>query len=70
MSKPERNIMRPRFREISYSGILIHAIKTIAKGNEQFYGDAITVLSEIQMGQHQRRVREEAYNAIDFLNED
>jgi tRNA (adenine57-N1/adenine58-N1)-methyltransferase len=26
--KPERNIMRPRFREIAYSGILIHAIKT------------------------------------------
>ncbi len=49
---------------------VIHAIKTIAKGNVRVYGDAIIVLSEIQMGQHVRRIREEAYNAIEFLNSD
>jgi hypothetical protein len=56
--------------DANFTVAVINAIKTIAKGNEQVYGDAITVLSEIQMGQHQRRVREEAYNAIESLNED
>ena len=56
--------------DANFTVAVINAIKTIAKGNEEAYGDAITVLSEIQMGQHARRVREEAYNAIDFLNED
>ena len=56
--------------DANFTVAVINAIKTIAKGNEQVYGDAITVLSEIQMGQHARRVREEAYNAIDSLNED
>jgi hypothetical protein len=49
---------------------IINAIKTISKGNEQVYGDAITILSEIQMGQFTRTVREEAYKAIKFLNEE
>ncbi len=48
---------------------IINAIKTISKGNEQVYGDAIIILSEIQMGQFTRTVREEAYKAIKFLNE-
>lgn len=56
--------------DANFTVAVINAIKTIAKGNEQVYGDAITILSEIQMGQHPRRVREEAYNAIDSLNED
>ena len=45
---------------------IINVIKTISKGNEQVYGDAITILSEIQMGQFTRTVREEAYKAINF----
>ena len=65
MAPPSAPLIRP-----TTSNTRTMTIIPIAKGNEQVYGDALTVLSEIQMGRHTRRIREEAYNAIDFLNED
>ena len=47
---------------------VINAIKNIAKENSSSYGDAIAVLSDIQMGNYNRVVREAAYNAIRELS--
>jgi hypothetical protein len=47
---------------------LINAIVSIAKGNAEVYGDAILILSEIQVGQFPRTTREMAFNAIKKLN--
>lgn len=43
---------------------IISAIKNIAKSNSANYSDAIYILSEIQLGNYNRKIREEAYNAI------
>ena len=47
---------------------IITAVKQIATVDASAYADAIYVLSEIQMGSHQRKIREEAYNAIQELS--
>ena len=47
---------------------IITAVKQIATTDASAYADAIYVLSEIQMGSHQRKIREEAYNAIQELS--
>jgi len=47
---------------------IITAVKQIATSDASAYADAIYVLSEIQMGNHQRKIREEAYNAIQELS--
>jgi HEAT repeat protein len=47
---------------------IINAISTIARGNAEVYGDAILILSEIQVGQYPRTIREAAFNAIKKLN--
>ncbi len=47
---------------------IITAVKQIASADASAYADAIYVLSEIQMGSHQRKIREEAYNAIQELS--
>jgi hypothetical protein len=47
---------------------VINAIKNIAKENSSSYGDAISILSDIQMGNYNRVVRESAYNAIRELS--
>ncbi|MCK4799128.1 MAG: HEAT repeat domain-containing protein, partial [Spirochaetes bacterium] len=46
---------------------IINSVKLIAKGNAAAYGDAILILSEIQMGQYNRKIREAAYDAIQSL---
>ena len=54
--------------ESNFVFAIINAVKSIAKGNSSAYGDAILVLSEIQMGQYNRKTREAAYDAIKYLN--
>jgi hypothetical protein len=49
---------------------IITAVKTIAKGNAAAYADAVLILSEIQMGQYNRKIRESAYEAIQSLNDE
>jgi hypothetical protein len=56
-----RSTYRP---EPNLAFAVINAIKNIAKENTSYYGDAISVLSDIQMGNYNRVVREAAYNAI------
>jgi hypothetical protein len=48
---------------------IINAVKAIARGNASAYGDAVLILSEIQMGAYNKFIRESAYNAIKSLNE-
>ena len=48
---------------------IINSVKLIAKGNAAAYGDAILILSEIQMGQYNRKIREAAYDAIQSLHD-
>jgi len=47
---------------------VIEAISSIAHGNAEVYGDAILILSEIQMGNYPRIVREAAFSAVKKLN--
>ena len=47
---------------------IIEAITAIAKGNTDVYGDAVLILSEIQVAQYPRLIREAAFNAIKKLN--
>lgn len=49
---------------------IINAVKSIARGNASAYADAVLILSEIQMGNYNRKIRESAYGAIQALNED
>ncbi|HOJ64744.1 MAG TPA: HEAT repeat domain-containing protein [Spirochaetota bacterium] len=46
---------------------IIQAVQKIAKSNYSSYGDAIYILSEIQMGNYNRQIREAAYNALQEL---
>lgn len=46
---------------------IIQAVQKIAKSNYSAYGDAVYVLSEIQMGNYNRQIREAAYNALQEL---
>jgi hypothetical protein len=47
---------------------IINAVKAIAKDNVAAYSDAIYILSEIQMGNYNRMIRESAYEAIQSLS--
>lgn len=49
---------------------IIHAVKELAKGKTAAYGDAILVLSEIQMGQYPSYIREEAFKVIKELSKE
>lgn len=46
---------------------IIQAVQKIARSNYSSYGDAIYILSEIQMGNYNRQIREAAYNALQEL---
>lgn len=58
MYKPDNNFVMA----------VIQAVREMARSNAASYGDAVIILSEIQMGQYTRVVREEAYKAIKYLN--
>jgi len=48
---------------------IINAVKTLAKNSyNAAYGDALYILTEIQVGHYNNYIRTEAYNAIKFLN--
>jgi hypothetical protein len=62
-------IFRTTYRpEPNLALAVVNAIKNIAKEKSSSYGDAIGVLSDIQMGNYNRTVREAAYNAIQELS--
>ncbi|MBR6062075.1 MAG: HEAT repeat domain-containing protein [Spirochaetales bacterium] len=47
---------------------VIQSIKAIAKSNSSAYSDAIFILSEIQLGNYNREIREAAYRAVEELS--
>jgi hypothetical protein len=47
---------------------IINAVKEIAKSNSSYYAESINILSELQMGNYNRKVREAAYDAIEELS--
>jgi hypothetical protein len=47
---------------------IISSVKLIARGDSLAFGDAMLILSEIQLGQYNKVVRDEAYAAIQYLN--
>ncbi|OHD18265.1 MAG: hypothetical protein A2Y34_05850 [Spirochaetes bacterium GWC1_27_15] len=47
---------------------IINAVKEIANSNASSYADSIYILSEIQMGNYNRKIREAAYEAIQQLS--
>lgn len=47
---------------------IINAVKSIARGDSLAFGDAMLILSEIQLGQYNKIVRDAAYDAIQYLN--
>ena len=48
---------------------IINAVKTIAKNSyNAAYGDALYILTEIQVGHYNNFIRNEAYKAIKYLN--
>lgn len=49
---------------------IIQAVKELAKDNSTAYADAIYILSEIQIGNYNRNIRDAAYEAIRELSGD
>jgi HEAT repeat protein len=61
-----RNSYKP---DANFVFAIINAVKTIAKDNVTAYADAIYILSEIQMGNYNKKIREAALTAIENLSE-
>nr|HPO49920.1 hypothetical protein [Spirochaetota bacterium] len=47
---------------------IINSVKQIASASVSAYADAVYILSEIQMGNYNRKIREAAYDAIQELS--
>jgi hypothetical protein len=47
---------------------IINAVKEIAKSGSGSYSESISILSELQMGNYNRKIREAAYSAIEELS--
>jgi len=47
---------------------LINAVKEISKSNTAAYTEGVNILSELQMGNYNRKIREAAYQAIEDLS--